>query len=97
MRELHQFNDPGFEAISGDTQPGDGHRQLEATRTGTAGIDVEHAVAPLDLRLVRMTADHRGNRRLMQVDRHRLEIVKQMDLVYEHKTPAIDLHPHRKR
>src|SRR3546814_20743248 len=55
--------------------------QLEATRTGTAGIDVEHAVAPLDLRLVRMTADHRGNRRLMQVDRQRLEIVQQMNLV----------------
>ena len=43
-----------------DGEPGQRDGQREPARAGAAGIQVEHAVAPLCPRAVRVSEDHRG-------------------------------------
>src|SRR5688572_6317811 len=62
-----------------DEQLADRHRQLEAARTGAAGIDVEHAVAVFDARLVRMAEHHHTESRCFRIDIEPGLVVPQVD------------------
>src|SRR6478752_1180379 len=57
MGRASELDDPRRDAtaVHGELSGRDG--QLESPRTGASGVDVEHPVAPLDRRAMRMTGD----------------------------------------
>jgi len=59
-----QLDDLGVElAVLADSQQTHRNRQIEAARAAGAGIEVEHALAAVEVRHVRVAEEHGGNRR----------------------------------
>jgi hypothetical protein len=76
--ELHN---PGLTTTGPQDKCGDCHRQVEAPRTGAAGIDEENLAAMLDRRLVRMAADYGSIARGGRIEIELREVVKNVNRV----------------
>src|SRR5450755_4295119 len=66
---LHlQFDDFRTHPIARHADPGDRDRQLEAARTGAAGIEKQDPMASLDQRLMGMSIHHRGVAHIRRIE-----------------------------
>src|SRR5215470_4535154 len=72
-------NDLGLEPPCIDAEPCHGNRQAESPRAGAPGIEIEHAVAALDARLVRVARDDRVVAGGARVDVQLVEVVQHVE------------------